>query len=174
MIPARRSGVTAPALVWRARLRWQEPSVTEILDLPRIRRIVVRLLLVCSGGAIGSGARYLLSAYIAERFGAAFPRGTLLINATGSFGIALVMVLSLEAGVIPAETRIFLTTGVMGGYTTYSSFNYETLKLAGQGTLSLAALYLSATVLGCLVAGFLGLVAGRALMRIGATLGRGG
>ena len=134
---------------------------------------MARLFLICGGGALGTGARYLLSSYVAERFGAGFPRGTLLINATGSFAIAFVMVLSLEAGLIPADLRLFLTTGVMGGYTTYSSFNYETLKLADQGAWELAALYLAATVAGCLVTGFLGLTAGRALVRVAAALGTG-
>jgi len=134
---------------------------------------MLRFLLICCGGALGTGARYLLSSYVAERFGTGFPRGTLLINATGSFAIAFVMVLSLEAGAIPSEMRLFLTTGVMGGYTTYSSFNYETLKLADQGSRDLAALYLGATVLGCLLAGVLGFTAARSLMRMGLALGRG-
>jgi len=73
------------------------------------------------------------------------------------------MELSLRTGTISPDLRLFLTTGIMGGYTTYSSFNYETLRLAEEGSLGLAALNLALTVAGCLVAGVLGLAAARAL-----------
>ncbi len=129
---------------------------------------MARFFLICGGGALGTGARYILSSYVAEAFGSDFPRGTLLINATGSFLIAFIMVLSLEAGLVQADARLFLTTGVMGGYTTYSSFNYETLKLVEQGMWKVAGLYLGLTVIGCLASGFLGLTAARMLLRVGA------
>jgi fluoride exporter len=132
---------------------------------------VLRFLLICLGGAIGTGARYLVATWVTEAFGADFPRGTILINATGSFLIAVVMELAATTGAVPLEVRLFLATGVMGGYTTYSSFNYETLRLAGQGTWLLAAINVALTVLGCLVAGWLGLVAARALAAAGARLG---
>lgn len=122
-----------------------------------------RLLLICLGGALGTGARFLISTGMARAFGPQFPRGTILINVTGSFLIALVMDLSLRTGAISPAMRLFLTTGVMGGYTTYSSFNYETLRLAEDGSTWLAALNLGLTVVGCLAAGALGLFAARAL-----------
>ena len=122
-----------------------------------------RFLLICLGGALGTGARFLVSSGMARAFGPQFPRGTILINVTGSFLIALVLELSLRTGAISPGMRLFLTTGVMGGYTTYSSFNYETLRLAEDGSYGLAALNLGLTVVGCLLAGVLGLVAARAL-----------
>ncbi len=122
-----------------------------------------RFLLICLGGALGTGARFLISSGMARAFGPQFPRGTILINVTGSFLIALVLELSLRTGAISPGMRLFLTTGVMGGYTTYSSFNYETLRLAEDGSYGLAALNLGLTVVGCLLAGLLGLVAARAL-----------
>ena len=67
------------------------------------------------------------------------------------------MALGLEKGMISAQTRIVLATGVMGGFTTYSSFNYETLRLFAQGTPGLALLNIAATFVGCLVAGALAL-----------------
>ncbi len=130
-----------------------------------------RFLLICLGGAIGTGARYELATWIAGAYGSDFPRGTILINVTGSFLIAVVMELSRATGAISEDVRLFLTTGIMGGYTTYSSFNYETLQLARAGTLELAVLNLAVTMLGCLVAGFLGLLAARALTRLGPFLG---
>jgi CrcB protein len=85
------------------------------------------------------------------------------INALGSFLIALIMGLAVRPGLIGAELRVFLTTGIMGGYTTYSTFNFETLALAQQGAYGLAALNVAATVLGCLVTGGLGLWLARLL-----------
>lgn len=122
-----------------------------------------RFLLICLGGALGTGARFLISSGMARAFGPQFPRGTILINVTGSFLIALVMELSLRTGAVSPGMRLFLATGVMGGYTTYSSFNYETLRLAEDGSYGLAALNLALTVVGCLLAGVLGLLAARAL-----------
>ncbi len=122
-----------------------------------------RFLIICLGGALGTGARFLISTGMARAFGPQFPRGTILINVTGSFLIALVLELSLRTGALSPGMRLFLTTGVMGGYTTYSSFNYETLRLAEDGSAGLAALNLALTVVGCLAAGVLGLLAARAL-----------
>jgi fluoride exporter len=132
--------------------------------------VMTRFLLICSGGALGTGIRYLLSTYFSERFGADFPRGTLFINFTGSFLIAVVMTFALEVGVIPPGLRLFLVTGVLGGYTTYSSFNYETLKLAEQRAWGLAGLYLALTVASCLVAGYLGLLSARLCVKAASSL----
>jgi CrcB protein len=124
---------------------------------------VIRVGLVALGGAIGSVARYGVGALAAQLFGPAFPVGTLLVNLSGSFLIALVMHIALSGTAISLELRIFLTTGIMGGFTTYSSFNYETLALLNQRAYGLAGLNMAATVVGCLLAGILGLAAGRAL-----------
>jgi CrcB protein len=128
---------------------------------------VLRLLIVCLGGALGSGARYLLATWVTDAFGADFPRGTILINLTGSFLIAVVMELAAATGAVSVELRLFLATGILGGYTTYSSFNYETLRLASQGTWLLAGLNVAITLGGCLVAGWLGVVTGRAVAGLG-------
>jgi CrcB protein len=117
-----------------------------------------KLLLVCAGGAIGSGARYLVGTWVADNWGTGFPWGTLTINATGSFLISLVMFLGLEVGMIGPELRLLLAVGVLGGFTTYSSFNYETLALAQRGQWGLAAAYVSATLLIAWVAGVAGIL----------------
>ncbi|HTS79078.1 MAG TPA: fluoride efflux transporter CrcB [Myxococcaceae bacterium] len=123
---------------------------------------MTRVVLVAVGGALGSVARYGVGAAAARLLGPAFPWGTLMVNVSGSFLIALVMHLALAGTAISVELRIFLTTGIMGGFTTYSSFNYETLALLNQRAYGLAGLNLAATVLGCLLAGVLGLATGRA------------
>ena len=124
---------------------------------------MTRVALVALGGAIGSVARYGVGAVAAQLLGPAFPWGTLTVNLTGSFLIAFVMHVALSGSAISLELRIFLTSGILGGFTTYSSFNYETLALLNQRAYGLAGLNLAATVLGCLLAGLLGLAAGRAL-----------
>ena len=120
---------------------------------------MLHLLLVCAGGALGSGARYLVSTWAARALGADFPRGTLLVNVTGSFVLALLF--ALPGSRLSPELRLFLGAGLCGGYTTYSSFNTETLALFEQGSAALAAANLALTVVGCLVAGIAGLALGR-------------
>jgi fluoride exporter len=123
----------------------------------------MRFLLVCLGGAAGTGARYLFGGWAQRTLGAGFPYGTLIINAVGSFLLVIIMHLSLETGAISPDARVILGTGVMGGFTTYSTFNYESFRLIQQGSFGAAGLYLAATVFGCLGAGALGLVLARAL-----------
>jgi CrcB protein len=123
---------------------------------------VLRLLLVCGGGALGSGARYLVATWAARLLGADFPRGTLIVNVTGSFLLGLLF--TATAGKPDAdELRLLLGAGVLGGFTTYSSFNAETLALASGGRPGAAVLYVGSTLVLGLAAGLLGLAAGRAL-----------
>lgn len=124
---------------------------------------MTRLLLVCAGGAIGSGARYLVATGMVHAFGPALPRGTLLVNVAGSFLIALVMG-AAATGAVSEDVRLFLGAGVLGGFTTYSSFNHETLALAAQGRLGAAAGYALVTFGACLAAGLAGMAAVRALV----------
>jgi CrcB protein len=117
-----------------------------------------KLLIVCAGGALGSGARYLVGSWAGAAWGTGFPWGTLTVNLVGSFLISGIMYLGLEVGAIGPELRLFLAVGVMGGFTTYSSFNHETLALAQRGQWGLATAYVAATVLGAWVAGVAGLL----------------
>jgi CrcB protein len=124
---------------------------------------VIRFLAVCLGGAFGTGARYLLGGWAQRTLGTSFPYGTTMINIIGSFLLVVIMVLGLEKGVIGADLRVVLATGVMGGFTTYSTFNYETIRFLQQGAWAMAALNVATTVFVCLFAGGLGLVCARAL-----------
>ena len=126
--------------------------------------MLLRFLLVCLAGAAGTGTRYLVSLGAGRLFGAAFPYGTLIVNLTGCFLIAAVVHVSLlKASPISDITRLVLTTGFMGGLTTYSSFNLETSTLLRDGSYRLAATNLGVTVGGCFLAGMLGLAAARAM-----------
>jgi fluoride exporter len=120
-------------------------------------------LMVCLGGTIGTAVRFLLGVSIQAVFGPSFPVGTLAVNLIGSFLVSLLMYLGVDKGLISTPLRIVLCTGVLGGFTTYSSFNFETLRLWQQGSLGLGFLNVGLTVVGCLVAGALGLLTGRLL-----------
>jgi CrcB protein len=109
-------------------------------------------------------ARYWVGGLAPRLFGLGFPYGTLVVNLLGSFLIAVVMGVSLNSSLIPVSLRIFLATGVMGGFTTYSAFNYETFALLQQRLWLTGGLNLATTVLGCLLAGFLGLAVARLLV----------
>lgn len=124
---------------------------------------MARFLWICLGGAIGTGARYLLSGWLLRAAGAAFPWGTLAVNVLGSFLLGLLMQVSLTTDLLPPTLRLALATGVLGGFTTYSTFNYETLRFFQEDAWLLGLLNLGATVAACLIAGVLGLLGGRLL-----------
>ena len=124
-----------------------------------------RFLWICLAGAVGTGARYLLGGWILRLTGPAFPWGTLTINALGSFLIGAIMQIALTAEGFNPTLRVALTTGLMGGFTTYSTFNYETLGYFEEGARWTACLNLAGTVAVCLAAGRLGVLAGRLLVR---------
>ena len=114
------------------------------------------LLLVAIGGALGSVARYGAASAVNRFAQAQFPWGTLAVNIIGSFLIGLLMVLLLKAGEWRESSRLLLVTGVMGGFTTFSCFSWETWKLVEDGRLVMAMTNILASVVICLVATFAG------------------
>lgn len=123
-----------------------------------------RFLWICLAGAVGTGARYLLGGWVLRLAGPAFPWGTLTINFLGSFLIGAILQVALMVEGFNPTLRLALTTGLMGGFTTYSTFNYETLRYFESGSRWLGALNLGGTVVSCLVAGKLGVLTGRWLV----------
>ncbi len=123
--------------------------------------ITGRFLLVCLGGAIGTAARYLTAMWAPTVLGTAFPYGTLIVNCVGSFLIAFIMHAAGSTDLINPNLRAMLTTGVMGGFTTYSTFNYETSEYLREGAWLIATANIFLTVGICLVAGFAGLAVAR-------------
>ncbi len=107
-------------------------------------------------------ARHLASGWIARHWGESFPWGTLLVNVTGSFIIGLFGAMTSPDGrwLVSATTRQFFMIGVLGGYTTFSSFSLQTLTLAQNGEWWRAALNVAVSVIGCLAAVWLGWQAG--------------
>jgi CrcB protein len=120
-----------------------------------------RFFWICAGGAAGTGARYLLSGWALATLGPAFPWGTLVVNLMGSFCVGLLMQVGVSTPLLSPGTRLSLTTGVMGGFTTYSTFNYETIRYVQDGSFALAIANVGVTVAGCFVAGLLGVAVGR-------------
>ncbi|MBV8547087.1 MAG: fluoride efflux transporter CrcB [Acidobacteria bacterium] len=121
----------------------------------------MRFLLICFGGAIGTGARYLTSLWALTTFGAAFPFGTLIVNVLGSFLISFVVEMAGTTNAISPDVRLMLTAGVMGGFTTYSAFNFETSAYMRMGQWTTAVANVGATLFGCLAAGFAGVALAR-------------
>jgi CrcB protein len=122
----------------------------------------MRVLLVCLGGAAGTGLRYAAATLAVRWLGAEFPYGTLFVNLVGSFAIGFVQQVAL-AGTLSETLRLVLVTGVMGGFTTYSAFSYETVYLMQTGAWGRASLNVLVTTAGCLALCAAGLAAGRAL-----------
>ena len=106
-----------------------------------------RYLVVLAGAGLGGLTRYALGTWIMARSGGRFPLGTFLINISGSFLIGLLMTLLTERLHPHPNWRLFLVVGVLGGYTTFSSFEYETLQAVRDGERWMGLLYVTGSVL---------------------------
>ena len=116
----------------------------------------MNFLLVCAGGAIGAGGRYLVNTLALRWFGSAFPWGTLTVNVAGSFAMGLLAVWLLTRADVPAGLRVFLLTGVLGGFTTFSAYSLDVAVLAERGDFALAGLYAAGSVVLSIAALLLG------------------
>jgi CrcB protein len=117
----------------------------------------LRLLWIAIFGAAGTLARYGLQGFVQIRSGSTFPYGTLLINLTGCFFLALIYQFSINRMVISPELRIAIGVGFFGGYTTFSSFGWETAKMLEEGAWLPAAVYVSVSVIIGLLLSFAGI-----------------
>ena len=118
--------------------------------------MLTKLFWICLAGALGSGARHLVSVWATERYGSAFPYGTLIVNVAGCFLIAALMQTAFNVSSFSPTLRLVLATGFLGGLTTYSSFAFETVKLAQAGSRNAAVLNFGLTSLACFAAVLLG------------------
>lgn len=121
---------------------------------------------IALGSAIGGMLRYLLGGWIQRAAGGTFPIGTLVINISGSFLLGLIYRYATESAAATPEVRAFLTIGICGGYTTFSTFSYETVRLLEDGELGRALGYVALSVLLSIAAALLGVVAGRELLAL--------
>jgi CrcB protein len=115
------------------------------------------LLYVMLGSALGGGSRFLLGSLIQTRSGAVFPVGTLVVNVTGSLLLGFVVRYAADSSALSPEARAFLTIGFCGGYTTFSTFTYETVRLVQDGDWSRAGWYIMLSVVVSLAGAFLGM-----------------
>jgi CrcB protein len=124
---------------------------------------LLKYLLVGIGGCLGSILRFWLGSYIGGKMGARFPYGTLVINITGSFLIGLIFALLTVRTNWSPNWRYLIPIGFIGGYTTFSSFEYETLRMIQDGQIGLGLLYVATSVVIGFVAVWGGMVAGSAI-----------
>ena len=124
------------------------------------------LFYVAIGSAIGGVSRYLLGGLIQRLLDTTFPAGTLLVNISGSFLLGAILRYAIETPTLSPEVRALLTLGFCGGYTTFSTFSYETVALLEDGEWTRAGLYVGASVLLSLVGVFLGLAAAREIIAL--------
>ncbi|HTB71586.1 MAG TPA: CrcB family protein [Polyangiaceae bacterium] len=122
---------------------------------------MTRLLLIGFAGGLGTLARYGVGLWAGRTLGTAFPYGTLAVNVVGCFLIALIAEIAVSTSLIPPTLRLTLTTGFMGGLTTYSSFNFETTRFFQDRAWASGLLNFGLTVGSCFVAGLLGLAVAR-------------
>ena len=137
------------------------------LNLLEQSDLKIEYLWIALGSALGGAARYWLSGAIARRFGEAFPVGTLMVNVTGSFVIGFVAALTEPGGrvLLSVTARRFIMVGILGGYTTFSSFSLQTLNLARDGEWLYAGANVVLSVAVCLLAVWLGHVLAESIIR---------
>jgi CrcB protein len=119
---------------------------------------------VAVGSAVGGVARFALTSVVQQRAGPNFPVGTLVVNISGSFLLGLLFRFALGTPAITPEVRALLTAGFCGGYTTFSTFTYDTMLLLEDGQTSRAGLYVMLSVALSLAGAWLGILGGRALL----------
>jgi fluoride exporter len=125
---------------------------------------MMRFFLICLGGAVGTGTRFALSAGIGALLRPQFPYGTITVNILGSFLMGAIMYTGTTTDLVAPALRLVLTTGFLGGFTTYSAFNSETVMYLQQNLWGRALANVGVTVIACLVAGFAGIAAARRLV----------
>lgn len=122
------------------------------------------ILAVALGSAVGGVSRFLLSAFIEQRTATSFPFATLLVNVSGSLLLGFLATWTFETAGFSAELRALLTTGLCGGYTTFSTFSLETMALAEDGTMGRAAAYVALSVTLSVLAALCGVYGARQLV----------
>ncbi len=122
-----------------------------------------KVLWISIGAVLGANLRYWVGDWVAQRFGSGFPFGTLLINLSGSFLLGLVVSMTMENFIIDPRLRLVITIGLLGSYTTFSTYAYESVALISQGQWALGLFnLLGSSVLGAILA-FLGVWLGKIL-----------
>lgn len=122
------------------------------------------MLIVGSGGFIGSALRYLVQVNVEKLMSSTFPLGTLLVNVTGSFIIGIIYAFAEKGNLMSPEWRIFLAVGICGGYTTFSTFTMDNLNLLKDNSLFQLLLYTGGSLFLGVLAVYLGIILTRAIL----------
>ena len=122
------------------------------------------VIYIALGGIVGTLSRYSLEGWIQARAGSAFPVGTLVVNISGSLLLGFIVRIATGAVVISPDVRAGLTIGFCGAFTTMSTFSYESVTLLNDGDYLRAALYMTATIFGCVAAIMTGAAVGNRLL----------
>lgn len=117
---------------------------------------MLNLVAIALGAAVGANLRYGLSTWAAQRFGTAWPYGTFLVNVLGCLVIGILLTLAATRLTLGEPLRLFLVTGLLGGFTTFSTFGYESFTLITRGDWLGAGLYIGGSMIVGLAAVFLG------------------
>ena len=123
--------------------------------------MTINIICVGCGGFLGAISRYIISIYTSKKFLFKIHLGTLIVNVLGGFLIGLIMELTIKNNFISPQLKLFLTTGIMGGLTTFSTFSYETIVLIKEGNILLAIL----NILLNLILSLLGVVLGNIVIK---------
>lgn len=129
---------------------------------------MLHLSLVFLGGGLGAVSRHLVGLAALRHFGPGFPAGTLIVNIVGSLLMGCLIGWLARRGVAGNEWRLFLATGVLGGFTTFSAFSLDVANLWQRGEMTSAAIYIGASVLVSILAVFVGLWMARILVSVAA------
>lgn len=123
----------------------------------------INIALVAAGGAVGSALRYAISQWVVARFGPIVPWHTLAINVTGAFLLGVLMALAVERGIVSEPWRLVLGVGVLGGYTTFSTFAFESVELFAEHAPVLGLAYALGSVCAGVIAAWAGIAVGRSV-----------
>ena len=125
---------------------------------------MTNLLLVAAGGAIGAALRHLSGIAALRIMGAGFPWGTLFVNVLGSFIMGLFIAWMVKKTGVSNDMRLFVATGILGGFTTFSAFSLDVADMVERGAMGGAFIYIAASVIISLAAVFIGLWFGRSFL----------
>jgi CrcB protein len=142
-------------------------AVLAVCERPAGKGIAMEYLWVGIGGFAGANARYIVGIFVGERVSSAFPYGTFLVNLTGSLAIGVILTLLTEVLIADPLWRRLIVIGFLGGFTTFSSYTYESIQLVEQGAWGQALAYILGSNLLGLMACAAGVIAARAIGRIG-------
>lgn len=122
------------------------------------------LIVVAIGGAVGSVTRYLIGNFVSKNYHGSFPIGTFFINIVGCFLMGLFMSSLIQKEMVDTSWRLFLCVGLLGGFTTFSSFGYEALTMLSNGKLMMAGMYAGCSVVAGLFAAITGMMVSKFIL----------